>query len=61
MKISESEGDTLFLYAHKIDTLGKSDIRCPRCGKALIYEPVGNSGTIRCLDPECIKLTYRGL
>jgi phage-related baseplate assembly protein len=34
---------------------------CPRCGKDLLYEQLGNSFTVACLDEECIEAGGRGI
>lgn len=30
-------------------------VLCPRCGKPLIYEEVGNGASVRCSSKKCIK------
>ena len=37
------------------------DIPCPRCGRLLICETIGNSYTVACSDDGCISAGCRGL
>ena len=37
------------------------DVHCPRCGKLLICETIGNSYTVACSDDKCISVGSRGL
>lgn len=40
---------------------GKITLKCPRCGKPLIYEERGSMEIIRCKDINCIKSIRRGI
>ena len=37
------------------------DVKCPRCGKSLIYHAFGNSYEVKCPTNGCIHETVRGL
>ena len=37
------------------------NIICPRCGENIAYKEVGNSYTVECKVPDCIKYSVRGL
>ncbi len=37
------------------------EVRCPRCGRMLIYEIRGNSIAVKCPKPRCIYGGIRGL
>lgn len=45
----------------KVDNQGKTSLQCPRCGKPLLLDRNGSSTEIHCTDPDCIKITYRGI
>jgi len=36
-------------------------VPCPRCGKPLLYDEVGNSYAVSCSDAECISIDCRGI
>ena len=40
---------------------GKITVKCPRCGKPLVYEEKGSMEIIRCEDLSCIKSIRRGI
>ncbi|GHU53077.1 hypothetical protein FACS1894132_04250 [Clostridia bacterium] len=40
---------------------GVTDIKCPRCGKNLVYEYGENWEMTHCSDIECISLVLRGI
>lgn len=39
----------------------QKDVKCPRCGKEIIYERRGNSIAVECKSPKCIYGGLRGL
>ena len=39
---------------------GKTDIKCPRCGGAIVLKEYDTSCTIGC-EHDCILLAYRGI
>ena len=45
----------------KVDSNGKTSLKCPRCGKPLLMNKNGSSTEIYCTDPNCIKIVYRGI
>ncbi len=40
---------------------GKITLKCPRCGKPLIYEERGSLEIIHCEDLNCVKSIRRGI
>lgn len=36
-------------------------VKCPRCGKELIYREIGNSYEVECSTVGCIIMTVRGI
>ena len=46
--------------ATRISWHGES-VPCPRCGKILNYEEMGNSFVVFCPDEECIEVVGRGI
>lgn len=40
---------------------GKITLRCPRCGKPLVYEICGSMEIVRCENSACIKSIRRGI
>lgn len=38
-----------------------NDVKCPRCGRSLIYRAVGNSYEVKCPTEGCIHEALRGL
>ena len=38
-----------------------TDVKCPRCGKSLLYRSAGNSYEVRCPTENCISESVRGL
>ena len=40
---------------------GKITLKCPRCGKSLVYEERGSMEIIRCEDLSCVKSIRRGI
>ena len=39
---------------------GKTDVKCPRCGGAIVMVQYGSSYAIGC-ENNCVNLTYRGI
>ena len=37
------------------------EVKCPRCGKLLIYHAFGNSYEVKCPTSGCIRESVRGL
>lgn len=57
IRYSEKELEILYYKAkHK-----NGIVKCPRCGKELIYKEAGNSYEVKCPTNECLKMTVRGL
>lgn len=59
--ISQTEYDVLSRAAIELLKTGKTQFRCPRCGKTLIYEQKGSWEIIRCEDENCIRSIGRGI
>lgn len=59
--ITQTEYDVLNQAAIELLKTGITELRCPRCGKALIYEQKGSWEIIRCEDENCIKSIGRGI
>lgn len=36
-------------------------VTCPRCGNEIIYKEIGNSISVKCKTPGCIRGGIRGL
>ena len=60
-QIAAKEHDVLNQAVSEFLKLGKIDLKCPRCGKALIYETRGSVEIIHCENPSCIKSVRRGI
>ena len=39
----------------------EKEVRCPRCGRRLLYKEIGNSISIECETEDCIFGGLRGL
>ena len=39
----------------------EKEVKCPRCGKTLVYKSVGNSCEVRCETPNCLCDAIRGI
>lgn len=59
--ITQTEYDVLNRAAIELLKTGITELRCPRCGKQLIYEQKGSWEIIRCEDEKCIKSIGRGI
>ena len=59
--ITQNEYKTLDLAVAELLKTGKITLRCPRCGKPLIYEEKGSMEIIRCEDVNCVKSIRRGI
>lgn len=59
--ITQTEYDVLNKAAIELLKTGITKLRCPRCGKPLIYEQKGSWEIIRCEDENCIKSIGRGI
>ena len=57
MKLTNKEKDALLLK----EANETKEVRCPRCGKMLQTQVVGNSYTVYCPTANCIKMHCRGL
>lgn len=60
-EITRNEYDVLSLAVAEMLKDGKITMRCPRCGKKLIYECKGSLEIIRCEDLSCVKSIRRGI
>ncbi|MBE6845587.1 MAG: hypothetical protein E7508_07755 [Ruminococcus sp.] len=60
-QITVSEYEVLNKAAAEYLKNGKIDLKCPRCGKPLIYESFGSLEIIRCEDKTCVKSIRRGI
>lgn len=59
--ITEKEYRVLDSAVSQLLTDGKITLRCPRCGKPLVYEEKGTLEIIRCEDISCVKSIRRGI
>ncbi|MCM1168218.1 MAG: hypothetical protein NC401_19710 [Ruminococcus sp.] len=59
--ITQTEYDVLNRAAIELLKTGVTELRCPRCGKHLIYEQKGSWEIVRCEDENCIKSIGRGI
>lgn len=60
-QISVGEYDILNKAAAEYLKKGVVKLKCPRCGKNLVYESHGSLEIIRCEDETCIKSIRRGI
>lgn len=60
-EITKNEYDVLSLAVSELLKNGNITLKCPRCGKRLIYESKGPLEIIRCEDVSCIKSIRRGI
>ncbi len=60
-EITKKEYDVLCLAVSELLKSGDTTIKCPRCGKRLIYESKGSLEIIRCENISCIKSIRRGI
>lgn len=61
LDITKTEYDVLDFASRQFIKFGKTEIKCPRCGKPLTYEIKGSVEIVRCTDPTCIKSIRRGI
>ena len=59
-KPTREEALALVDAATRISWHGEN-VPCPRCGKNLIYEQLGNSFIVACSDEKCIEAGGRGI
>ena len=59
--ITQKEYSILNKAATDLLKTGKTSIRCPRCGKPIIFEEKGSWEIVRCEDNNCIKSIGRGI
>ena len=59
--ITENEYEILNLAVSELLKNGEITLKCPRCGKPLIYEEKGSLEIIRCEDRGCVKSIRRGI
>ncbi|GHU36738.1 hypothetical protein FACS1894105_07610 [Clostridia bacterium] len=57
---TKEETETLFKAQRDFIKYGKTDIKCPRCGKKLNHYCEGSEET-SCGDPNCIGIIVRGI
>ncbi len=60
-EISKNEYDVLNRAVAEFLKKGRITLRCPRCGKKLVYENRGSFEIIRCEDLNCVKSIRRGI
>lgn len=60
-QVATHEYDILNRAVSQFNENGKIDLRCPRCGKPLVYEVIGAIEIVRCQDAQCIKSIRRGI
>jgi Zn finger protein HypA/HybF involved in hydrogenase expression len=61
IKITKAEAEVLDSTDQNFFQQGKTDVKCPRCGREIERVQIGNSYTIKCVDDHCISLDYRGI
>lgn len=59
--ISSMEYEILNTAVSEFIKTGMITLRCPRCGKSLVYETKGSLEIIRCESKSCIKSIRRGI
>lgn len=60
-QISPKEYKVLNSAVSELLEKGKITLKCPRCGKRLVYEEKGSMEIIRCEDLSCVKSIRRGI
>jgi hypothetical protein len=60
-RLTDAELETIGQAVEEYERLGKTEIKCPRCGKAFLIHIAGNSFTLRCESSDCIKMSLRGI
>lgn len=60
-QITTQEYDVLNKAVVEYLKTGKITLRCPRCGKPLVYETRGSMEVVHCENPACIKSIRRGI
>lgn len=61
IRITDGEYNVLNKAVSEFLKSGKIELKCPRCGKPLVYENFGSIEIIRCENPSCIKSIRRGI
>ncbi len=61
VRITNSEYDVLNRAVSEFLKSGRIELKCPRCGKPLVYETFGSVEIIHCENPSCIKSIRRGI
>ena len=57
---TDEEMEVLFSAVEDFNEKGVTDIKCPRCGKELVYHRVGSSYSIKCSSNNCLISNIRG-
>jgi len=60
-ELTDTEFETIAKAVEEYERLGKTEIKCPRCGKPFLIDIAGNSYTLRCESADCIAITSRGI
>ena len=60
-QITTQEYDVLNKAVSEFLKDGRTHLKCPRCGKPLIYETIGSIEIIHCENPSCVKSVRRGI
>ena len=60
-ELNSKESDVLNKANREFIQYGNTSQKCPRCGKALIYQIVGTKEITRCADGTCIMLLSVGI
>ena len=48
--ITKQEHDILMAALYEFDTVGKTDLRCPRCDGEVVYKKAGTKDMIYCSE-----------
>lgn len=59
--LNKTELDTLLKADEELFNNGYTNQNCPRCGNKIICEETGKSYTIKCVTPDCISTSFRGV
>ena len=60
LDITKEEVNLLINTENDLMRNGKTEVKCPRCGGAIVMKEFGTSYVIGC-ERDCVKVGYRGV
>jgi hypothetical protein len=60
-RLTDTELETIGKAIEEYERLGSTEIKCPRCGKALLIQIMDSGCILQCESSDCVKLSMRGI